>query len=251
MIRTVFCWVAVIVLSVYGQIGFAKDFRDCMQCHEEANKHGAPAISLAEYKNSVHGNKLECLDCHSQIDMSRHGKIKGDGTVNCTICHEQESRHGLGSVEVNRPKCHTCHTRHRILEKENKASSVNSRQLKKTCKQCHPVECGDKNLLSRLLFTRIASHKKQDYSIRYDEDNCIGCHQGKTAHGETEPINDAQCYKCHMQRANAKWIGYIHSSEDMRKKPAYLVSAILYLSLFAFFLGWGVLSVLRRAINGR
>jgi hypothetical protein len=251
MIRTVFCWVAIIAVLVCGQTTFAKDFRDCMKCHEEDGEGETPSISLKEYRNSVHGNQFECVDCHTQIDSERHGTIKGDGTVNCGRCHEQENRHGLGLVDADRPKCHTCHSRHGIYGKENAISSVNPRQLRKTCKQCHPVECGEKDLLSRLLSIRIASHSKQDYSARYEEDNCIGCHQGKAAHEETEPISDAQCYKCHLEQGKPQWMGYIHANREMKKQPAYLFSGIAYLSLLVFFLCWGIQFVLRRLIDGQ
>ncbi|UCF94916.1 MAG: hypothetical protein JSW39_12440 [Desulfobacterales bacterium] len=246
MKRSVLIGVAVLALTTWGEPTGGADVADCMQCHGEPGQAGIPSISRTDYKNSVHGKVLDCRECHTRIDTQMHGMIQGDGAVDCNLCHEQVNRHAARSMAANRPQCHTCHTRHRIHKKTSATSSVHPRQLRKTCRQCHPVECGQRNLLSFLPSIRVASHAKQDFSLTYDDADCVGCHQGEAAHGEEEPISAQQCYKCHSQRANPEWMGYIHTNADLSRQPAVFFAGVLHLALVVFLGGWGLRSGWRR-----
>ncbi|MBE9520786.1 MAG: hypothetical protein IME97_06625 [Proteobacteria bacterium] len=212
---------------------------DCIMCHGEGSRESVLHISMEEYDASIHGSEIACQDCHTGITGADHETIKGSGAVDCTQCHEQENRHGLRSKSEHRPQCHSCHTRHYILEKENVLSSVHPKQFKKTCKRCHPVECGETDYLSWLPSIQIASHKKQDFSRAYDRDNCMGCHQGRAGHGEEEPLNEQDCYQCHLTPSGeAKLLGAIHPRADSEKQPAIFAAATIYQFVILVLL-WG------------
>jgi hypothetical protein len=224
--------------TVYNTWAYTPE--DCIKCHKEGSTASILHISVKEFIASIHGRQgITCQDCHGGVDDEAHETTKGSGAVDCGACHEQENRHGLHSRSEDRPRCYSCHSMHGILEKGNVLSSVYKENLKKTCKKCHPVECGQIDYLSWLPSIQIASHKKQDFSRAYDKDNCLGCHQGMAAHGEEEPINDQGCYKCHLyQKGQSRLWGYFHTRADINKRPAIFMSAIIYL-LFLGFLLWG------------
>ncbi|MDY7037830.1 MAG: hypothetical protein SV375_16915, partial [Thermodesulfobacteriota bacterium] len=176
-----------------GHSAWAYNPEDCIRCHKKGSTGSTSHINIEEFDASVHGRQIACWDCHEGIENKGHETMKGSSMVDCANCHEKENRHGFGSRPNDRPKCHSCHTRHCILEKENKASSVHSKRLKDTCKDCHPAECGNTGYFSWLPSIQIRSHNKQDFNRSYEKGNCTGCHQGEAAHGEEEPINDQDC----------------------------------------------------------
>jgi hypothetical protein len=248
---SIFCYVAVLALFVGGGPSLADTIQECMKCHRERSKRSIPSISLEDYQSSVHGKILECTDCHTQIEMEMHGSVKGDATVNCGECHGQENMHGLQSEDGNRPRCYSCHTRHRIYKKENEASSTHPSQFGKACAQCHPVECGKRNYLSWLPSIRVVSHSKQDYFRKYDKNNCIGCHQGKAVHGENTLINQEECYKCHSAMANRQVMGYIHANANLKRQPVVFAAGLIYVLFFLFLFWWGARRHLHRVREKR
>ncbi|MBI4767046.1 MAG: hypothetical protein HY787_21065 [Deltaproteobacteria bacterium] len=221
------------ILVVIGLILFfssisawAYTMNECLGCHGQAGT-ATHTISMTEFKNSAHGKDLSCLDCHTKVKDESHQTRMGSGAVQCGQCHDQENRHGL---EVNgrpRPQCHDCHTRHGILPKADPKSSVHPDRLPVTCKTCHPRECGGTDYWSQFLSLRVKSHKKQDFSRAFQDTNCVGCHQGKAAHGENPPINNQSCYKCHqpVQGKGPLW-GSIHPRADWKRQPALFASAV-------------------------
>jgi predicted CXXCH cytochrome family protein len=206
---------------------------DCINCHKQGSEGSSLQISMEEFSHSLHGSSLSCMDCHIDIKDAFHEKLKGSSSVSCGECHEQENRHGLGARSDLRPKCYSCHTKHRIMGKGDPASSVHPKGLKGTCATCHPAECGRLSYLSWFPSLQIVSHGKQDFSRPYDRGNCLGCHQGAGAHGEKKAINDQTCYKCH----NAL-IGYMHPKAEFPKQPGVFASAWIY-QLFLAGLLWG------------
>jgi hypothetical protein len=212
---------------------------DCIKCHKEGSTGSKLHISIKEFNASIHGREITCQDCHAGVEDEGHETMKGSGAVVCGECHEQENRHGLQSKTEDRPRCYSCHTKHGIFKKDEEVSSVHPEHLKETCKGCHPVECGQTDYLSWLPSIQITSHKKQDFSRAYEKGDCLGCHQGMAAHGEEEPINDQDCYKCHLsQKGQARLWGYIHPRADFKKQPAIFASATIYLVSLGILL-WG------------
>jgi cytochrome b subunit of formate dehydrogenase len=133
----------------------------CGGCHEKV---------VAEYQASVHGQALArgvsqaplCTDCHGEHNIIRH--TNADSPVNasrisnaCSGCHNNvllnrkfgmpsdrlvsfdSSFHGLaakgGSQTV--ANCASCHGVHNILPSADPKSTVNTKNLARTCGKCH------------------------------------------------------------------------------------------------------------------
>jgi hypothetical protein len=211
-----------------GQPVLAYTVEECIDCHKEGSPKSRLYIPLKAFEASIHNReKITCLDCHVNVTDESHETTKGSGAVDCSECHEEENKHGIETILGDRPRCFSCHPKHRMLEVDNPASSVYPDRLKETCKTCHPVESGEIGWFSWLPSVRILSHKKEDFSLSYGKYNCIGCHQGAAAHGEADPIDDQNCYICHMS-TDASIMGYIHAHADAHKQPGTFFAAIIY-----------------------
>ncbi|MBI1977659.1 MAG: cytochrome b/b6 domain-containing protein [Candidatus Omnitrophica bacterium] len=135
----------------------------CGKCHENV---------LRTYERSVHGKaalsgKLEapvCTDCHGEHRIKSHLDPTSTvfaGTLSektCGHCHAAEkiitkyrlppdsvetylkSYHGLAGRfgDVTVANCASCHGAHDILPSSDPNSSVNKKNLPKTCGKCHP-----------------------------------------------------------------------------------------------------------------
>lgn len=203
---------------------------ECIQCHGKEGGGSLLRISVEEFRNSIHGDEIECQGCHSGIDGKEHESAKGSGVVDCGQCHEKENRHGLDAgQDEDRPQCHSCHGRHNIPGRDEMFSAEHESQLKESCRECHPLECEDSGYLAWFPSLQLKSHKKQDFSMNYDRDNCIGCHQGGAAHGEIEPLDSQNCHVCHMNmKGPIQVTGYIHPRADLRKQPVTFASGVIY-----------------------
>ena len=134
----------------------------CGKCHPKESK---------EYKQSIHwkfvkmGVKFSpsCNDCHSEHNISKRTgtnnrlKLRDFEEQTCIACHENknlanrfgipndvtetylDSYHGMAVQrgDTSAALCTDCHNVHKILPKENPASSINVANVKKTCQKCH------------------------------------------------------------------------------------------------------------------
>jgi formate dehydrogenase gamma subunit len=136
--------------------------KTCGQCHEK---------EYQEYSRGIHGQALAagsrdtpvCTDCHGEHDntavkqaSSRVSSANIPQT--CGQCHSAErintkyslstnvlgsymqSYHGLAMQQgsVTAANCASCHGAHEILPSSDPRSSINPKNLEKTCDQCHP-----------------------------------------------------------------------------------------------------------------
>jgi hypothetical protein len=119
--------------------------------------------------------------------------------------------------------------------------------LKQTCGNCHALQSGDTGYLSWLPAVRIKSHPKEDFSRDYSDINCIGCHQGNAAHGETRPMDDQDCYRCHITpQGDSLLYGYFHPQADAEKQPTVFAAAMIYQFCLAFLVWRGVRFLIRK-----
>lgn len=213
-----------------GSDVWAYTMEECIECHKEGSDKAELHMPLKAFEASIHNREeTTCMDCHISVTDEDHEITKGSGATDCSECHDEENKHGQETMIEDRPQCHSCHPKHRMLEKENPASAVHPDQLRKTCKGCHPVESGETGYFSWLPSIRIMSHKKQDFSKAYGKDNCLGCHQGDTAHGEKGPLDEQSCYVCHIGSDDQPPImGYIHTRADTERQPGIFAAATLY-----------------------
>ncbi len=134
----------------------------CSMCHSDV---------VDQYRASVHGKALArgvaeaplCTDCHGEHKIVKH--TSESSPVNkahirdtCASCHGNvrltrkfglpadrlvsfdSSFHGLASKAGSQTvaNCASCHGVHNILPSSDPKSTINARNLPKTCGQCHP-----------------------------------------------------------------------------------------------------------------
>ena len=201
---------------------------DCIACHTGTGQESLLKMSVEQFNRSVHGGEVSCRECHANVVDDDHQESPGSGAVDCSGCHDQVNEHGAGATE-NRPRCFSCHTRHAILSPDDLQSSVHGDRLRQTCRGCHPGQSGSVGYLAWLTTLQVASHPKQDFSQEYTRENCLGCHQGRAAHGETEPVDDQNCFTCHLDDdgQNKLW-GVIHPQAQMAHQPGVFAAAVTY-----------------------
>lgn len=219
----------IVLIFLSGNMLCAYTQQDCIDCHGKNSSKSRLHMPVDKFKASVHAEEdITCMDCHTGVVDDSHQETAGSGAVDCSQCHDQQNRHGQPGRD-NRPQCYSCHTKHDILTKEDPNSSVNAKQLKATCKGCHPAESGQTNYLSWLPSWQISSHKKEDFGRDYSRSNCIGCHQGRAAHGEAGLINEQSCYRCHaLRRGKASLLGFIHPQADINQQSGIFAASLVY-----------------------
>ena len=155
----------------------------CIQCHDKESV----------YRNSVHGKAVaagnqdsaDCNDCHNLHDIKSLGKPGSHAerefhTKVCMKCHADNKmmeRNNVATVAVGSylnsyhgknyrlgfPEkvagCADCHTAHSILPASDPKSSVNRKNLVKTCVQCHEQVS--------IPFTRFYAHGEHNDRRRY------------------------------------------------------------------------------------
>jgi hypothetical protein len=219
---------------------------DCIECHQAGSAESDLHISIEDFESSVHGQEITCLDCHTGVVDDEHQNIEGSGAVDCNECHEQENQHGTQGPAEKRPQCHDCHTRHNMLSKDDPASAVHRDQLPVTCAGCHPLTSGETSFFSWFPSFQIASHAKGDFATRYDTDNCIGCHQGAAVHGDSQPIDNQNCGKCHLspEGDGAMW-GYTHPQAKIDTQSTVFAAA----SIYQVFVVIGLIALLGKVLD--
>lgn len=212
--------------------------RDCIRCHKIGSNESKLHIKVEELRSSVHHENITCLDCHTGVQDNDHFEIKESGVVDCNQCHETVNKHGSNDHAAGRPECYTCHGSHGILPKENKLSTINAVRLKETCWQCHPAECEKGDYISWFSSLHVSFHGKDDFSQQYEKGDCLGCHQGKAAHGELNPVTDQNCYTCHLDFKEKKsLLGSIHPGINGKMHIESVVAAAI-LHILILFLLW-------------
>lgn len=185
---------------------------DCIQCHGPTGDDTTPSIDIQAYEASVHAEQAGCMDCHTQVVDETHTEVNGAGAVDCSNCHDQDNHHGAQGQSEQRPQCATCHTRHTILPPDDPASTVHPGQFAQTCGHCHADKFRKPDAMVWLPELQVATHHKADLSYAYSRQDCIGCHQGQAVHGESEPVNKADCFRCHLdENGSHALMGVVHS----------------------------------------
>ncbi len=222
---------------------------DCSVCH---------AKQVSDHQTSIHGafealgdpNAPTCLFCHGTHDMlpkdnpqsvtfpknvpklcsqcHAHGQpaaIREAITEDQIVSNYSMSVHGKGLIEsglVVTAMCTNCHNAHNILAPKDENSSVNEKNIGKTCGKCHfgILEEFDKSIHSPVFSDTdqpLPSCKDCHHShtiSRVDQDDfrtelfktCGRCHESltesyfETYHGKASKLGDtvaAKCNDCH------------------------------------------------------
>ena len=150
----------------------------------------------------------DCIKCHALKD--------GDSSLRISLQEYKNSVHGGVAT------CMDCHNT--ILNEAHMTEGARA----VNCSQCHPAESGERDYFSFLPTLRVKWHAKADFSGNYSSKNCIGCHQGKASHGQKEPVDNQNCYVCHMKMKENSIMANIHPIADKEKQPAIFASAVIY-----------------------
>lgn len=217
--------------------------QDCLSCHKPGSTGSKLAIDHQALAASVHGGQLDCLECHPGAEDPAHRLIKEPRPVNCLACHQEQAEgHGSKGDPV---RCWQCHGKHAIFSAENQLSFLHASNLAATCGKCHQEQALMQGFGANLLSFRLRGHGKADLAAGHQLANCLACHQGKAAHGENQPINQAHCYLCHNSQGAGNWVmGSLHgSSSAMERRPLLAFGNALYLliiigALALFCWGW-------------
>ena len=213
-------FIFIIILTVFDTKSNAAE--ECLNCHATGGEGSALHLSEEEFRNSVHGDALECVDCHVLVKYPGHENAKGSGAVDCNECHDRENLHGISGREADRPKCHACHGKHDILPSTEKESRVNPLHLPETCGRCH--EDIDLTTKHELLYGKTIQlyqssvHGQASLGGVYLAATCNDCHSsGGTAHkilGPGHPESSINhfnipntCGKCHKNIEMDFWEG--------------------------------------------
>lgn len=208
---------------------------ECIDCHSQASEKSSKTIDIDAFLSSVHGEEISCAECHQQIRDETHMEKKGSGVVDCSTCHQDMGHHGNDLAIA----CYACHTRHNMYPASDTRSSLHWKKLDKTCGQCHLKQVERPKGFLYLTAFQVASHPKESFYYQYSKSMCISCHQGAAAHGEATPIDNSDCYKCHMGLGSyAGALGYTHGpqSTDLYYKLSiigvHIAAVLILLALF-------------------
>ena len=120
--------------SVHGQ-ALARGITQaplCTDCHGEHQilKHtdGASPVNAAHIRDT-------CGSCHGDVRLTRKFGMPSDRLVSF-----DSSFHGLAAKSGSQTvaSCASCHGVHNILPSSDSKSTINAKNLAKTCGQCHP-----------------------------------------------------------------------------------------------------------------
>ncbi len=125
--------------------------KDCMRCHErsdiKSSKDGRTLfVDVETYAKSVHGSKIACSQCHSEVQSSHTRPCDAiTKKVDCAQCHTgvgdqyKLSTHGklFAKNDSNAPTCKECHGTHGVKGKIDPSSPTFSTNVPTLCARCH------------------------------------------------------------------------------------------------------------------
>jgi hypothetical protein len=232
--------------------------RPCASIKQKVNCSACHAAVVEEYQKSTHGdlftkgdlNAPTCTECHTKHTIrNRRDPDSPTFPTNvpnlCAKCHREgqkaairytgsdheiineytESIHGKGLLKsglVVTAMCTDCHTSHRELPHTNPESSVNQKNIPKTCGKCHH---GIEEQFIQSVHSKLVGKTDKDLPVCNDchnahkirrtdiegfkldiMDKCGRCHEKiaktyfDTYHGKVSQLGytkTAKCYDCH------------------------------------------------------
>jgi formate dehydrogenase gamma subunit len=199
------------------------DSETCLECHSDSAKTKTP-VDTRIINKSAHTD-LECIDCHESVTSREHPASLPK--VNCAGCHEDQQREFEGSVHALakvsdlrfQPSCSTCHGTHAILGKKRPDSTINPRNIAKTCGHCHS-QPEIMQIFGRRGVDPVAHYERSVHGRRLQEKlaenpipsrlpaTCVDCHGGHGIFSRLNPKSSFSkftiaktCSKCHQKPA--------------------------------------------------
>jgi len=207
----------------------------CLLCHGKSNFKKINAngsvrllyVNADELKKSVHSDK-KCIDCHSDIVSLPH-PVKLTRVV-CSQCHykgnligaPQSDRynqymlsiHGRRALQgdTKAPLCQDCHGSHNILPSENSKSSINKKNIAKTCGRCHLEEYAD---------YRYSIHSLALLQGKKESAACTDCHGEHNISSIKDPLSNVYVSKI------PKTCSHCHSNKKIMDKYGVRVEQVI------------------------
>jgi predicted CXXCH cytochrome family protein len=196
-----------------------EDVETCLACHgDKAMSVALPSgeiqslyVDRDQFGRSVHGGKLGCTDCHTDITDVPHAskpfKTRREFTIAyyeaCKRCHFANYSKTLDSVHYpaiargdrNAPVCVDCHGAHNITPPNQPRSRISQ-----TCAVCHQ---GVFDTYAKSVHGRALIEEKNA-----DVPTCTDCHHAHDIEGPRDPgwrlRSPELCARCHTQPAMMK-----------------------------------------------
>lgn len=230
----------------------------CSDCHSEI---------AANYARSVHGQSASkgnaaaptCSVCHGsahELKQTKSEAFHSSVPDTCGMCHTEISDKFKASVHGQAvakgigaaPVCTSCHGEHSILSPKSELSTVNPKNIRDTCGQCH----GNVRLAERfgLPSDRIVSFDASFHGLAAKSGsqsvaNCASCHgfhdilPSSDSKSSTNAKNlPSTCGRCHAGAGTRFAIGQVHLAENSQgESPAVIWARWAYRILIPLTIG--------------
>ena len=198
-----------------------EDIETCLSCHGDASmavtlpSGETRSLHVAKdvFAKSVHGGKLGCTDCHTDITDIPHAekpfKTKRDFTIAyyeaCKRCHFANYSKTLDSVhyaavargDKTAPVCVDCHGSHDITPPTQPRARISQ-----TCATCHE---GVSKVYTKSVHGRALGENNSDVPT------CTDCHRAHDVGGPHAPgwrlRSPEMCASCHANQSMMKKYG--------------------------------------------
>ena len=231
-----------VVCFAQNEPKFSEEVELCLSCHsDETLEMELPDGTLPVYVNpkefaaSIHGQKLNCADCHSDITDYPHPekafKNKREFSLSlyesCKRCHFSNYTKTLEGIHYSllmkgntaAPTCKDCHGAHDIRRPDEPRSRIS-----KTCNKCHS------NVYS--VYVKSVHGKAMLNGGNVDVPTCTDCHK---AHDIEDPRTNSfllrtpeLCGKCHSNEKLMKKYNLSTHVVETYLKDFHGVSAVFY-----------------------
>lgn len=176
-------------------------------------------VDATRFSESVHG-KLECINCHADLEGKELPHDEDLQKVDCGTCHDGEQKqhasslHGqaLAKGDPLAPRCESCHGTHDVRAAKDPLSPVAPLNVPGTCGKCHregaPVAL-QRHLSQDHILENFSESIHGEGLLRKGlivAPHCASCHTAHSIRKHTDPESSiaraniaGTCAVCHAQ----------------------------------------------------
>ncbi|MCB0281388.1 MAG: cytochrome c3 family protein [Calditrichaeota bacterium] len=213
---------------------------NCLSCHGEKefvkeNIAGENVESVMKYSQSIHGENIECSDCHGSHEILETSDVnspvnRANIVSTCSDCHDDikdeflKSEHGKNILNlVDAPTCTGCHGEHDIYQITDSDSKMSRQHEIEVCLSCHldnpdvreRMTHASKFISGYETSVHGRKNKEGDMQAAICSD-CHGAHSPMKASDPNSSVNkfniSKTCAKCHEEIAE-QYENSIHGTE--------------------------------------
>lgn len=221
---------------------------NCLSCHGEKefvhdNIAHEDLDFVLKYRESIHGELIECSDCHTghsvfPAESPKSTVHRTNLMATCGQCHDDvaeeysKSEHGMALIAgfESAPSCTDCHGEHDIHQITSSESRVSRQHEAEVCMKCH---LADPEVQNRMTHTAgfVESYEKSIHGRaialgNLDAAVCSDCHGAHSEMKATDPNSKvykfnitATCGTCHEQVTNV-FTNSVHGEALKKRNPA-------------------------------